>query len=255
MYSTRLWWDSSVSSSTRMPVSRRTSTAAQAQKALSSSRVRSRRLPLAGSSTQIRGVGALITSRRSRWPARGELLAGLSLRRHRQPLGGLPARRSTLAINTGEHRDALTSALVHAGLAVAAFLSGANVVDTHRTRNRPLRPPRGVLGGPVGDVEVEGADRGGSSPRPCAASPPVGPAESESVGSSSGCVASRPRPRRGQDAARRCQGDGSPSPSRTAAQVTRHGRQRGEVNAGLAFASGTRPAGRGRVGRSGRSGR
>ena len=56
-YWTRLWWESSVSSSRRTPVWRRTSMAAQAQNALSSSRVRSRRLPVPGSSAQARGVG------------------------------------------------------------------------------------------------------------------------------------------------------------------------------------------------------
>ena len=44
-YWTRLWGESSVSSSRRMPVWRRTSMAAQAQNALSSPQVRFRRLP------------------------------------------------------------------------------------------------------------------------------------------------------------------------------------------------------------------
>ena len=51
-YCTRLWWLSWTSSSTRMPVARRTSTVAQAQNAWSSSAVRLRRLPVPGSSAQ-----------------------------------------------------------------------------------------------------------------------------------------------------------------------------------------------------------
>ncbi len=69
-YWTRLWWDSSVSSSMRMPVSRRTSTAAQAQNPRCSSRVRSRRLPVPGSSAQIRPACCVfVTGLRSVWPA------------------------------------------------------------------------------------------------------------------------------------------------------------------------------------------
>ena len=49
-YWTRLWCESSISSSMRMPVARRTSIAAQVQNAVFSSRVRSRRAPVTGSS-------------------------------------------------------------------------------------------------------------------------------------------------------------------------------------------------------------
>ena len=51
-YWTTLWWVSSVSSSMRTPVWRSTSTAAQAQNARCSSRVRLRRRPPSGSSAQ-----------------------------------------------------------------------------------------------------------------------------------------------------------------------------------------------------------
>ena len=67
-YWTRLWCDSSVSSSMRMPVWRRTSMAAHPQNALSSSRFRLRRLPVAGSSAQARGDGLARRVRRSCWP-------------------------------------------------------------------------------------------------------------------------------------------------------------------------------------------
>ena len=68
-YWMRLWWDSSVSSSIRMPVCRSTSTIAQHQNPRCSSKVRSRRLPVAGSSAQIRPVvWVFITGRRSVCP-------------------------------------------------------------------------------------------------------------------------------------------------------------------------------------------
>jgi hypothetical protein len=54
LYWTRLWCESSVSSSTRMPVDRSTSTAAQVQNAVLSSRARSRRVPVTGSPAQVR---------------------------------------------------------------------------------------------------------------------------------------------------------------------------------------------------------
>ena len=67
-YWTRLWCESSVSSSSLMPVCRSTSMAAHAQNALSSSRVRSRRFPVSGSSAQIRREGRARRARRSVCP-------------------------------------------------------------------------------------------------------------------------------------------------------------------------------------------
>ena len=68
-YWMRLWWDSSVSSSIRMPVCRRTSIIAQHQNPRCSSKARSRRLPVAGSSAQIRPVvSVFIIALRSVWP-------------------------------------------------------------------------------------------------------------------------------------------------------------------------------------------
>ncbi|MGH8920968.1 MAG: hypothetical protein ACRD0H_21990 [Actinomycetes bacterium] len=70
-YWTKLWCDNSASSSIRMPVRRRTSTAAQAQNARCSSKVRSRRLPPAGSPAHILALVPVlvITARRSVCPA------------------------------------------------------------------------------------------------------------------------------------------------------------------------------------------
>lgn len=70
VYWTKLWWLSSFSSSMRRPVARSTSTAAQVQKPRCSSRVRSRRWPVCGSSAQIRAPACReVIERRSRWPA------------------------------------------------------------------------------------------------------------------------------------------------------------------------------------------
>ena len=93
-YWTRLWWDSSVSSSTRMPVWRRTSMAAQAQNALSSSRVRSRRLPVPGSSAQVRRAGpGRRAARRSVCPAAVNISPGPAAAGGVQPGGGVGAAR------------------------------------------------------------------------------------------------------------------------------------------------------------------
>lgn len=69
-YWIRLWCESSVSSSILIPVWRSTSTIAQVQKPRCSSKVRSRRRPLSGSSAQTRPVvGVFITDRRRVVPA------------------------------------------------------------------------------------------------------------------------------------------------------------------------------------------
>ena len=68
-YWTRLWWVSSVSSSTRMPVIRSTSTAAQAQNAWCSSRVRLRRGPPSGFSAHtLAACARVVMVRRSVCP-------------------------------------------------------------------------------------------------------------------------------------------------------------------------------------------
>lgn len=65
-YCTRLWWVSSVSSSMRRPVWRRTSSAAQVQNARCSSRVRFRRLPVVGFSAQVLAAQSGATNVRCR---------------------------------------------------------------------------------------------------------------------------------------------------------------------------------------------
>jgi len=75
--------------------------------------------------------------------------------------GGLqPASRRGLALGggAGEHGQdgqPLPGPLVHPGLAAAAFLGPADLGVADRARHCPLRPPFGLLGGPLRDVKVE----------------------------------------------------------------------------------------------------
>ena len=56
-----------------------------------------------------------------------------------------------------QDRQPLAGPLVHAGLAVLAFLGAADLGVADRARCRPPGPPGRVVDGPVCDVEVEGA--------------------------------------------------------------------------------------------------
>ena len=57
----------------------------------------------------------------------------------------------------GQDRQPLAGALVHAGLAVLAFLGAADLGVADRAGHRPRPPAGGLLDRPLGDVEVEGA--------------------------------------------------------------------------------------------------
>ena len=161
-YWTRLWWLSSSSSSTRMPVARSTSTAAQAQNAWSSSPVRSRRFPLAGSPAQTltaRGPGG---GADQGLPGGGEGLApGLAARAACSSACGVgvllgdgsgPGRAGRGAAR-GSGRPSGTCG---AAGPCAWMVSAA----ADRAGDRPLCPPGRVIDGPLGQVEVEGPDRG-----------------------------------------------------------------------------------------------
>ena len=160
-YWIRLWWDSSVSSSIRMPVCRSTSIIAQHQNPRCSSKVRSRRLPVAGSSAQIRPVvSVFITARRSVCPPAvnsepaGASAGGL------QPPGGGGALGVGPGDQGGQHRQPFPGPLVHPGLALGAVFLVGGLAGADRAAHRVRPPPGRVLVGPFGDVEVEGPDRG-----------------------------------------------------------------------------------------------
>jgi hypothetical protein len=130
----------------RIPVWRRTCTAAQVQKALCSSRVRSRYLPPPGSCAQVR-------------PAEAWVLAGRRRVGGAEPFGGgLPVR-----VHRGQQRredgDPLAGPLVHPRLAARArlaVLGDVGVAD--RAGGGPRSPPGRVLSCPLGQVQVEGTD-------------------------------------------------------------------------------------------------
>ena len=158
-YWTRLWWDSSVSSSIRMPVWRRTSMAAQAQNARCSSRVRSRRVPRAGSSAQIRRVRRwAMTARRSVCPPAVNSSPGLAAARPRA-VRPRPARSAAAdGEQRGQDGQPLAGPLVHAGLAAGQLLRVRDLLGPDRAGRGPRPPPGRVVDRPLGDVEVERAD-------------------------------------------------------------------------------------------------
>ena len=100
-YWTRLWCDSSVSSSIRMPVDRRTSTVAQAQNARSSSMPRSRRRPVAGSSTQILSVGRVVIERVKVCPRKVNAWPGRVWQAAASSAAAVARRWSTVRTSTG----------------------------------------------------------------------------------------------------------------------------------------------------------
>ena len=161
LYWMKLWWDSSVSSSIRMPVWRRTWTAAQVQNALCSSRVRSRCLPPPGSCAQVRPAEAwVLAGRRRVWPAAVNSWPGAVASAARSRSAAACRSASTLASSAGKDRDALAGPLVHPRLAAGSLLAALGDVGVaDRARRGPGPPPGRVVGCPLGQVEVEGADR------------------------------------------------------------------------------------------------
>src|SRR5271157_4327268 len=92
-------------------------------------------------------------------PAGGERLAGLRLRAGGEPCrGGLP-----LAVGgcgeDGQDRKPFADPLVHPRLAAGQLFRVRYLLCPDRARWRLLRPPGRVVDGPLGDVEVERADR------------------------------------------------------------------------------------------------
>src|ERR1039457_6335586 len=142
------WWVSSRSSSQRMPVSLRTSIVAKPQNASSSSYDRLRRLPEAVSSARTcRPLALGAMARRSVPPAPSMISPG----------GGVMAAGGG-AGEDGQDGQPLAGPLVHPGLAPPAFLGPVDLGVADRARDCPLRPASGLLGGPLGDVEIERPD-------------------------------------------------------------------------------------------------
>ena len=140
---------------------RSTSTVAQAQNASVSSRVRSRRFPVSGSSAQVRAERlAARTVRRSVTPAGGEQLAGCGGGAGLQARGGFLPVPGDSGTKRGQHGQPFASALVHACLAACGSLAVLDVGGPDRAGHRP-RPPLGrVFFRPLRQVEVEGPHPG-----------------------------------------------------------------------------------------------
>ena len=159
-YWIRLWCDSSVSSSMRIPVWRSTSTIAQVQKPRCSSKVRSRRRPPSGCSAQTRPVVSVFMHRAAQRLARGgEQCAGLGAFGGGEQLGGAGPFGLDPGDQRRQHRQPFPGALVHAGLAPGPVLLVGDVAGADRAAHRPRSPPGRVVVGPLGDVEVEGPHR------------------------------------------------------------------------------------------------
>ena len=144
-----------------------TSTIAQAQNAWSSSRDRSRRFPVAGSSAQtLAGSRAgPSTARPSAWPGGGERARRAGAWRPASSSAPVVLRRwSTLRTSSGQHRQPFAGAGVHAGLAVPLGLAPVDLLLADRAGRHPRAPAGRVLDGPVGQVQVEGPDRGQALP-------------------------------------------------------------------------------------------
>ncbi len=91
-----------------------------------------------------------------RLPGCGELLAGQGARGSLQNFGGCLACAADAGGQGRDSGQALPGPLVHPGFPVAAFLAGLHVLGPDRAADRPLSPQGRVLGGPLGDIEVEG---------------------------------------------------------------------------------------------------
>lgn len=138
---------------------------AQAQKVSSSSVVRSRRLPVVGSTAHTRGVSRRSlagTGRCQRWPSTSKSWPALTmLAACRRRLAAF-SRSFAILTRSGSTGQAFAGALVHAGLAVLVDLAlpDHEVAVADGTGCNPRSPAGGFLQRPLGDVLIERSDRG-----------------------------------------------------------------------------------------------
>ena len=170
-YWTRLWWDSSVSSSTRMPV---------CAQHLHCRPGPERAVFLAGQVAAVAGGGVLgpdpggraawSTERRRVWPAAVNCSPGAGAGGGREQRGGVGRGPVDGGDQGGEDRQPLAGPLVHAGLAAGGSLPAGDIARPGSGRAPPTAPSGPGLQRPLGDVEVEGPHRGQAvRPRPTAA--------------------------------------------------------------------------------------
>ena len=258
-YWIRLWWDSSVSSSIRMPVCRSTSIIAQAPEPA---------VFFEGEVAALAGGGVfgpdpagrlgLHHRPAQRLPAGGEQPS----RRGRRGRPAAARRRRAFGLGPGDqggqHRQPFPGPLVHPGLACGAVLLVGGVAGADRAAHRVRPPPGRVLVGPFGDVEVERPDCGEH-----AAPVQAGGHRLHALAVAGGC-----RRGPGHHALLPCRGDvpgqleGADAgvvgfqvgPEQLAEQVGQ-ALQRGEVRRRPGVRAGSRPARRGPAGRRCRNGR
>jgi hypothetical protein len=158
LYSTKLSWLSSASSSMRTPVRRSTSVAAQAQKARCSSRPRSLRLPVEGIFGPDLARRAVPGHRSAKGlSSRAEHLAGLGARRCGQALSSHSGGPLDMSEEGREDRQPLTGPLAHTRLAVRpGFSLWCDLGPRDRAGVGPRAPPGGALHCPFDEVEVKG---------------------------------------------------------------------------------------------------
>jgi hypothetical protein len=164
-YRTMLWWLISRSSSTRIPVVRNTSTTAQAQNAMSSSVVRSRRLPVVGSSAQtLSPVVRVTVDRVSDCPAAVKLCPGRVCRAEHNNSWVARRRSATLPTSSGSTGSPFAGAGVHSCLTMPSQFALVDLLAADGAGSDPSGPARGILDRPLGEVEVEGPHRGQALP-------------------------------------------------------------------------------------------
>src|SRR5664279_3471277 len=143
----RAWWPSSSSSSMRTPVERSTSTAAHTQKAWSSSRARSRRRPVASSSTQtVASRGARNWQRRWTCAPTGQVCPG-----------GVARAVASASAASARWRERMSSSAGSAG-------SRARVRASIRALRASTALRRWISSAPIGHGATQRAHRAGSSP-------------------------------------------------------------------------------------------
>ena len=146
----------------RTPVARRTSTAAQAQKAWSSSQ---RQIAaFAGGRVvgpDLVGRGAGSDGADEGLPGGGEGLAGRGVRGRLSSSASAVLRRCVDGADQDrQHGQPFAGAGVHAGLALSLGLAPVDLLRADRAGRDPRGPAGRVLDGPLGQVEVEGPHRG-----------------------------------------------------------------------------------------------
>ena len=134
--------------------------AAQAQNARSSSVVRLRRLPVARSSAQTLAAALLVAARARVCPAAVMTSPGLAAAGGLQQRGCVGVLLGGAADQDRQDREPFAGPGVHPRLAVPLGLALDGLGGADRAGGDPACPPGRVLDGPLGQVEVEGPDRG-----------------------------------------------------------------------------------------------